>query len=387
MTSSRVQICAVALVTLGLLLGCQPRNRYQPPPPADVTVQRPVQRDVTRYLEQTGQVAAINSVDLVARVQGYLQDIGYRDGDFAKEGTNLFTIEPAPYQAQLDQAKANFASAEAKAVFSRLQYKRYSALALQDSTSRQQAEQALSDRDSADAAVLQARAALEQAKITYGYTHVAAPFDGFVTAHQANVGGLVGGNQPTQLATIVQLDPIWVNFNVSEQDVLRVRASLAARGTTARDLHDVTVEVGRQDEADYPHTGHLDYIAPQLDAGTGTLAVRAIFTNSGRALRPGYYVHIRIPIGVQKGALLVPDSALGNDQGGRTLLVATTNGLVETRNVRVGASVGALRVIESGLRADDRVIVTGQQRARVGERVIPHELVPAESLSAVRGGQ
>jgi RND family efflux transporter MFP subunit len=323
----------------------------------------------------------------MARVQGYLQGINYRDGDFVSTGTNLFTIEPAPYQAQLDQAKANLASAEAKAAFNRLQHERYFTLAREDSTSRQQAEQALSDRDSADAAVLQARAALEQAKITYSYTHVAAPFDGIVAAHQANIGALVGGNQATQLATIVQLDPIWVNFNVSEQDVLRVRASRAARGTTAPDLHDVPVEIGLQDEAGYPHTGHLDYVAPQVDSGTGTLAVRATFTNSSRALLPGYFVHIRIPIGVKKGALLVPDTALGNDQGGRTLLVVTTNDVVETRSVRVGASVGALQVIESGLRADDRIIVSGLQRARVGEKVIPRELASASSSSSHRGEQ
>src|SRR5262249_34914544 len=267
----------------------------------------------------------------------------------------------------------------------RLQEKRYSALARADSTSRQQAESALSDRDSAEAAVLQARAALEQAKITYSYTHVAAPFDGFVAAHQADVGALVGVSQATPLATIVQLDPIWVNFNVSEQDVLRVRASVAARGATAIDLHSVPVEIGRQDEDGYPHAGHLDYIAPQVDSSTGTLAVRAIFTNSNRALRPGYFVHIRIPIGVEKAALLVPDTALGNDQGGRTLLVVTKNDVVEMRSVRIGETVGALQVIESGLRADDRVIVGGQQRARVGQQVIPRELASAGSLSAPRG--
>jgi RND family efflux transporter MFP subunit len=385
MTSSRLQVCPVILLALGALMGCQPRNRYQPPPPPDVTVERPVQRDVTQYLEQTGQVAAINAVDLVARVQGYLQDIGYRDGDFVSKGTNLFTIEPAPYRAQLDQARANLASAEAKAVFDRLQHERYSALAREDATSRQQAQSALSDRDSADAAVLQARAALEQAKITYSYTHVAAPFDGYVAAHQSNIGALVGGNQPTLLATIVQLDPIWVNFNVSEQDVLRVRASGATRGAAAIDPHDVPVEIGRQDEAGYPHTGHLDYIAPQLDSGTGTLAVRAIFSNSSHALYPGYFVHIRIPIAVKKGALLVPDSALGNDQGGRTLLVVTGNDVAEMRSVRVGGSVGASQVIESGLKADDRVIVSGQQRARVGQKVIPHELSVTSSLNAPRG--
>jgi RND family efflux transporter MFP subunit len=367
------------LVSLSLLAGCKPRNAFQPPPPPEVTVERPLQRDVTEYLEESGQLAATNSVDLMARVQGYLDSIGYRDGAFVEKGTPLFTIEPAPYRAQLDQARATLASAMAKAEFSELQYKRYSDLAKTDSTSRQQAEQTLSDRDSDHAAVMQAQASLTQAQISYGYTQVAAPFDGIVTAHQANIGELVGGSQATQLATIVQLDPIWVNFNIAEQDVLRIKSSATAHGPTSFDLHTVAVEIGLQDEAGYPHRGHIDYVSPQVDSGTGTLAARGLFDNPAHVLLPGYFARIRIPVGSLKGALMVPDDAVGSDQGGRTLLVVTPTNVVEARAVTLGTRDGNLQIIKSGLKSDDRVIVDGLQRVRIGQKVVPHEIMPTDA--------
>lgn len=372
----RLRLASVFLASLFLLTGCKPRNAYRPLPPPEVTIERPAQRDVTEYLEESGQLTAPHSVDLMARVQGTLEAIGYRDGAFVNKGTVLFTIEPAPYQAQWDQARASLASAEAKAEFSGLQYRRYSDLARTDSTSRQQAEQTRSDRDADRAAVMQAQAALTQAQITYGYTHVVAPFDGMVTAHLANVGELVGGTQPTQLASIVQLDPIWVNFNISEQDELRLRKSSAVTGSALADLHTRTVEIGLQDEAGYPHRGSIDYVAPQIDAGTGTLAVRGLLDNPTRILLPGNFVHIRIPVETHKGALLVPEVAVGSDQGGHTLLVVTPANVVAARSVILGALEGDLRVIESGLKPDDRVIVDGLQRVRVGQKVAPREVAP-----------
>lgn len=372
----RFRLGPILLISLSLLAGCKPRNEYQQPPPPEVTIERPVQRDITDYLEESGQLAAPNSVDLMARVQGTLEAIGYRDGASVNKGTVLFTIEPAPYRAQLDQAKATLASAEAKSEFSELQYKRYSDLARTDSTSRQQAEQTRSDRDADRAAVMQARAALTQAQITYDYTHVAAPFDGMVTAHQANVGELVGGSQTTQLATIVQLDPIWANFNISEQDELRIRKNSAAAGHAATDLHNIAVEIGLQDEAGYPHRGSIDYVAPQVDSGTGTLAVRGLFDNPARVLLPGNFVRIRIPVGVLKSALLVPDVAIDNDQGGRTLLVVTPDSVVEARSVTLGTRDGDLQIVKSGLKPDDRVIVDGLQRVRIGQKVSPREVTP-----------
>ncbi|KAA5608216.1 efflux RND transporter periplasmic adaptor subunit [Rhodovastum atsumiense] len=361
------QLALPLLLSLTLLGGCKPRDEYQAPPP-DVTVAPPLQRDVTEYLEASGQLAAVNTVELVARVQGSLQAIGYRDGEKVRQGDLLFTIEPAPYLAQLEQAKASLASAEAKAAFSERQYRRHADLARTDASSRQQVDQALFERDANRATVTQAQASLAQAEITYGYTHVLAPFAGLVTAHQANVGALVGGGQPTPLATIIQLDPLWVTFTIPEQDALRLRA--------ARMAQDVAVEIGLQDEAGYPHRGSIDYVAPQIDAATGTLTLRGQFDNPDHALLPGAFVRIRVTIGLRKAALLVPDAAIHLDRGGWTVLTVTDDDVVQARTISPGVREGAMRVVASGLGADDRIIVEGLQYARAGQRVRPRETPP-----------
>ncbi len=220
-----------------------------------------------------------------------------------------------------------------------------------------------------------AQANEQQAEIDLGYTDVTAPFDGVVTARQVSVGELVGAGSPTVLATIVQLDPIYVNFTASERDVLQVRADLARRGETTAALLGLPVEVGLQNESGYPHRGKLDYIAPNVDPSTGTLAARASLENAGRTLLPGYFVRVRIA-SRPAPALLVPDVAIGSDQGGRYVLVVNKDGVVEQRKVEPGQLVGDLRVIESGLTADDRVVVGGIMRA------IPGEKVDAEQRSA-----
>ena len=178
------------------------------------------------------------------------------------------------------------------------------------------------------------------------------------TVSSARIGELVGAASPTQLATIVQLDPIYVNFNVNEQDVLRVRAEAKRRGLTASDLTQLPIEVGLQTETGYPHKGKLDYAAPTINQSTGTLAVRGVLPNAERVLLPGYYVRVRVPIDQQQNALLVPDVALGSDQAGRYVLVT-------------GPLEGDLRVIESGLKPDDRVVIAGLLRAIPGQKVDP----------------
>jgi RND family efflux transporter MFP subunit len=353
-----------------LLAACGEQNRYVAPPPPKVTVAHPVQQAVTHYLEVTGNTAPINSVDLVARVQGFLQEIHYKDGDAVKQGTLLFTIEPEPYQVKVDQMKAAEAAAAATLKQAEAEYKRQADLASRDFASKSTLDQATATRDSGQANLDQAKANTRAAEINLGYTQVKAPFDGIVTAHLVSVGELVG-TSPTQLATIVQLDPIYVNFNVSEQDVLRVRAEMKRQGLTPADLKKVPVEVGLQSETGYPHKGLLDYAAPTVNAATGTLPVRAILPNADRALLPGYFVRVRVPVQQQANALLVPDVALGSDQGGRYVLVVNKDNVVEQRKVDVGQGVGPLRVIESGLAADDRVVVAGIIRAIPGEKVDP----------------
>ena len=354
---------------------CGKKNEYAAPPPPKVTVAAPVEQEVTSYFESTGNTASVNAVDLVARVQGFVQAISYNDGDFVKQGTSLFTIEPEPYKLKVDAAKASVTSAKANLVQAQAEYQRQADLITRQVSTQANYDKALAQRDSTQADVQSAQANEQQAEINLGYTDVTAPFDGVVTARQVSIGQLVGANSATSLATIVQLDPIWVNFTASERDVQRVKATLAGQGLTRAQLTSLPVEIGLQTETGYPHKGKLDYVAPNVDPSTGTLAIRAVLPNANRALLPGYFVRVRVPMQTRP-ALLVPDVAIGSDQGGRYVLVVNKDNVVEQRKVEPGQLVGDLRVIDNGLAKDDRVVVGGIMRA------IPGEKVDAEQQSA-----
>jgi RND family efflux transporter MFP subunit len=375
MTSSSCLRAALMLALAATTAACGQDNRYAAPPPPKVAVAAPVEQQVTRYFESTGNTAAVNSVDLVARVQGFVQQISYTDGDFVKKGTSLFTIEPEPYKLKVDAAKASVTSAQATLTQAEAEFKRQADLIAKQVSTQANYDKALAQRDSAKADVQSAQANEQQAEINLGYTDVTAPFDGIVTARQVSIGELVGGGAtPTVLATIVQLDPIWVNFNASESDALRVRAYLAKSGRTVADLLGIPVEIGLQNETGYPHVGKLDYMAPTVNASTGTLAVRGSFRNEKRSLLPGFFVRVRVP-SEPAPALLVPDVSLGSDQGGRYVLVVNKDNVVEQRKVVAGPLVGEQRVIENGLTKDDRVVVGGIMRAIPGQKVEPQTQV------------
>jgi RND family efflux transporter MFP subunit len=364
------------------LSACE-QNSFVPPPPPKVEVAVPVQRAITRYLDATGNTAPIKNVDLVARVQGVLQAINYQDGTFVKEGTTLFTIEPETYKLKLEQAQAAQAGAEASLRQAEADFKRQVDLVQKQAVSQATLDTSTSTRDNAQANLQQAQANTKIAAVNYGYTNVVAPFDGIVSAHLVSVGELVGAASPTQLATIVALDPIYVNFNVNEQDVLRIREEAKRRGMSVSELRQLPVEVALQTESGYPHKGKLDYISPSLNQSTGTLPVRGILPNPDRVLLPGFFVRVRVPFDEQKDALMVPDVALGSDQAGRYLLVVNGDNVVEQRKVLTGPLEGNLRVIETGLKADDRVVTAGLLRAIPGQKVDPQlqklEAAPASA--------
>ena len=276
------------------LSACE-QNSFVAPPPPKVEVAVPLQRPITRYLEQTGNTAPIKNVDLVARVQGVLQSINYQDGTFVKEGTTLFTIEPETYKLKLEQAQAAEAGAQASVKQAESDFKRQADLVQKQAVSQATLDTSTSTRDNAQANLQQAQANTKIAAVNYGYTNVVAPFDGIVSAHLVSVGELVGAASPTQLATIVALDPIYVNFTVNEQDVLRIREEAKRRGMSLGELRQLPVEVALQTESGYPHKGKLDYISPSLNQSTGTLAVRGILPNPDRILLPGFFVRVRVP--------------------------------------------------------------------------------------------
>jgi RND family efflux transporter MFP subunit len=349
---------------------CGQSNTYVAPPPPKVTVARPVEQKVTRYFEATGNTAAVNSANLVARVQGFLTEIKVSDGAAVKQGQHLFTIEPEPYQLKLQQAQAAEAAAEATAKQTEADFERQQELVQRGSASKAAFDTATANRDTAKAKLLQAKADTKQAQINLDYTKVVAPFNGVMTARQVSIGELVGTGGAQVLATVVQLDPIWVNFSASERDVLHVRDMLYKRGERAASLIGTAVEVGLQTDAGYPHKGKLDYIAPQVAQATGTLSARAELPNESRLLLPGFFARVRVPL-EEAPALLVPAVALGSDQAGRYVLIVNAENTVEQRKVEVGPRVGEMAVIENGLTADDRVVVAGILRATPGQKVDP----------------
>src|SRR5215813_10485615 len=267
MRNPSISCSCIIIMAVASVAGCGQSNTYVPPPPPRVTVANPVQQEITRYLEATGNAAAVNSTNLVARVQGYLQEIKYEDGAAVKQGTLLFVIEPEPYRLKLEQAKAAEAGAQATLTQTEAEFQRQQDLAARQVASKATLDSARAARDLAKSNVDQARANIEQAAINLGYTHVVAPFDGVVTARQVSLGELVGaGTAPTLLATIVQLDPIHVNFSISEQDVLRIRADMARRGISPAELKGkLPIDVALQTDQGYPHQGVLVYAAPTVN--------------------------------------------------------------------------------------------------------------------------
>ncbi len=370
------------------LAGCSgSKNAYVPPPPAKVVVAQPLQKPVTLYFELTGNTQAFNSVDLVARVQGYLESIDYKDGAAVSKGQQLFGIEQDVYKAQLDQANAALVTAEATHSYNQAEYQRQSTLGRQDFASQATVQQWKSNVDQASGSVANAKAQIELAQINLGYTKVVAPFDGTVTNHLVDVGALVGVSGPTKLATIVQTDPLYVYFNMSEPQVLAIKESNAKAGLPFRttDLSSIPVDIGLQGEEGYPHKGHMDYASPQVDQSTGTLTVRAVFDNKDHTLLPGLFVRVRTPVAHQDKAVLTKNTAIGTSQEGSYVLVVGPDNVVQRKVVKTGERQGQLRIIELGLDPSDWVVTEGIQRAFPGAKVDPQRIQLAAEASETAG--
>jgi len=365
------------LIVLSLLAaalaGCKPENKFVAPPAAEIEVAPPLKQKVLPFIELTGNTAAFNNVDLVARVEGFLTGINYQDGSQAKKGDLLFEIDPTMYEAKVKQAEAEVASAKAQLENAQAEFNRQETLLRQNVSAQNTFDMAKAKRDSMAANVQNQEANLVIAKTNLGYTKVTAPFDSITTRHLISIGEVVGSSVNTKLATSVQLDPMYVTFNVSEQDVLDIRANLKDRRITLEEINKVPLEIGLMTEEGFPHKGHLNYVSPDIDTNTGTVLMRGLFANPTRALLPGFFVRVRMPLGLgEREALLVPDPVIGEDQAGKYLLVVNKDDTVEQRRVTTGMLLpGALRVIDKGLTADDRVVISTNGRAIPGRKVVP----------------
>ncbi len=324
---------------------------------------------------------AYNQVTVMARVQGFVQQIAYKDGDRVKAGQLLFLIEPAPYEAQLQQAQAQLAADQAQYDFAAIEYQRQATLAVNSFAAAQTAaDQAKATRDSAKAKVENDRAAVAIASINLGYTRVTAPFDGVATNHLVSLGQLVGVGSPTALANVVQLDPIYVTFSANDQEVQQFQTALRKKGIPWPDPSAVSLAIGLTSQTGYPYQGQMDYVSPTADSATGTVLARAVVQNPNNEILPGYYTNVRASAPVLAApALLVPEVSLGADQEGRYVLVVNKDNVVEKRHLTLGQPEWALRVITAGLQPDDNVVVTGLERAIPGNKVAPQPAPPPAS--------
>lgn len=383
----RMKSCfqAVAILLVALMLGsCEKRNEYIEPPPPKVTVAKPLQKEVTDYLEFTGTTHGYEEVEVRARVAGFLQRMHFTPGTQVEKGDLLFEIDPREYEAELNAANAELSAAEAQLKRAEIEFERARRLFKQKAGAETDVVRWRGQRDIASAEVLRAKAKIEKAGLNLEYTKVTAPISGRVSRNFVDVGNLVGEREPTLLTTVTVFDPMHVYFHLNENDLLQVMSQYRQRvKETGFDPEkdpaseaDFTLFLGLANEDGYPHEGVADFAESGLDPGTGTLELRGVFPNPGppAILVPGLFARLRMPIDKREDALLVSDRAIGADQGGNYLLAVTGDNTVEKRPIRMGQLVDGLRVIEEGLQPGELVVVKGVQRARPGAKVDPAQI-------------
>ncbi|MDP9134551.1 MAG: efflux RND transporter periplasmic adaptor subunit [Actinomycetota bacterium] len=359
-------------LALAILVASCGGNEYAPPPPPEVTVALPVQQEVTTYNEVTGRTVSIEAVEVRARVQGFLQSMHFTPGTEVKQGDPLFVIEPSLYQARVDQAAADLQSAQAQSQAADEQLAITRAIFERNAGSKTDLVQRTQARDQARAAVAQAKANLDAAKLDLSYTHIYAPNSGRIDRNYVDVGNLVGAGEATLLASIVRQDPIYAYFDVSERQVLVYRALRRRGETVAAEGERNKAYMALDTDDGFPWVGEVDYVSNRVNSSTGTMELRAIFPNPDRVIVPGLFVRVRLPFTRGRG-LLVPDEAVSVDQGGRYVLVVDAQQVAQHRRVKIGALVDGMRVVQEGLTPEEWVVVNGLQRARPGSKVKPRQ--------------
>ena len=386
-----VQMMVMSLLIWALAACSGQSNEYVEPPPPKVTVAKPLQQEVTDYLEFTGTTHAFEEVEVRARVAGFLQSMNFTPGTKVEKGELLFVIDPREYQAELNAANAELSSAEAQLKRASIEFMRAEKLFKQKAGAETDVVKWRGQRDVARADVLRAKAKIEKADLDLSYTQVTAPITGRVGRNLVDLGNLVGEREPTLLTTVTRYDPMYAYFNLNERDLLKVMAmnrnKIQEKGIDPAEdpvsEADIPVFLELANEEGYPHQGELDFAESGVDEETGTLQLRGVFPNPGPApvLIPGLFVSLRMPVDKRDNALLVTERAIGSDQGGRFLLAVNSENKVEKRPIRMGQLVDGLRVIEEGLQPDESVVVNGLQRARPGAKVDP-EQTDMKSLTA-----
>ncbi len=367
---------------LTILTSCSDgKNTYVVPPPVKVTVSLPVQKSVIEYLEFTGTTKSVGFAEVKAQASGILKSMRFEPGLQVKQGDLLFVIDPEPYQAELAAAQAELISAQAELARTQAELKRANSLIKKNFISQTDYLRRKTERDVAQAQIGLKNARVQSAKIQLSYTQVKAPISGRVSRNHVDVGNLVGEGEATLLTTITQYKPMYAYFHLNERDLLRVMNIRAEKAQKiGHDLEkqsdqalDIPLFLGLVDEQAYPHKGELDFGESALNPSTGTIELRGIFANAEKPTRliPGLFTRLRLPVGKTDNALLIDERAISADQSGRFVLVVDAENKVEKRSVVLGQRIEGQVVIKKGIKATDKVIIKGLQKARPGSIVNP----------------
>ena len=382
--------CILPLASLvlcaALLVGCA-ESAAPPPPVAEVVVARPAALEVVEWDEYTGRLEATDTVEIRARVSGYLESIHFDEGAMVEEGDLLFVIDPRPFEAALGAAQAELDQARSGLALAKNDRERADRLIQSRAISEEEFDRRVTGLRSAQAAVRAARSAVREAELELEFTRVRAPLAGRVGRHLITEGNLINGGsaQSSLLTTIVSLDPIHCYFEVDERAHLKyVRLGQSGSRPTSR-ANPNPVFLALADEDGFPHRGAMDFVDNTLDPTTGTMAGRAIFANPDRLLTPGQFGRLRLLGSGRYDAILLPDAAIATDQSEQYVMVVDAEGNAVRREVTTGARVRGLRVIEKGVTAGDRVVVAGLQRIRPGAslEVVEQEIEPEPELIAL----
>ena len=366
-TTLRHLLCLATLTCAGVALAQAP---HAPP----VTVSAPLQREVTEWLEYTGQFAPMELVEIRARVSGYLTELRFKDGQLVNKGDLLLTIDPRPFEIELQQAEAQRDTATAQLDFATRDVNRGTALRQNDFLSASTFDQRVQQMKTATAALSTANAAIRTARLDLEYSRIVSPIAGRIGSRQVSIGNLVTGganNNSTLLATIVSLDPVWFVFDMSESDFLVYQRAVSEKRLGSPREAGTVVQLRLDDETAWGRRGAIDFVDNQIDRSSGTIRVRATFPNPDLFITPGQFGRLRLPASEPKLALLVPDAAVTTDQARKVVMTVDPTGTVVPKVVQTGPIVDGLRVIRAGLDAADQVVTEGLMRARPGTKVTP----------------
>jgi len=367
-------ILAILMAVISLAGCTEDKKVAAPPPPPEVEVAEVIQKDVPVYSEWVASMDGMVNATILAQVQGYLIRQNYKEGDLVKKGAMLFEIDPRPFQAAVDEARAALAKQQAVLQTSQANLKRILPLAAANAVSQRDKDNAVGSVQSAEAQVLASQAQVRKAELDLGFTKIASPIDGIAGAAKAQMGDLVGTPQARELTTVSTVNPIKVYVPISEREYLQ--AVDKAKQEQKPDAEKTTFELILADGSTWPQKGTFSFADRQVDSQTGTIKVAILFPNADNTLRPGQYAKVRALMGTAKGALLVPQRAVGELQGSYQVAVVAADNTVQIRGVMVGERIGNLWVIREGLKAGDRVVAEGTQKVGNGAKVTPKPYTP-----------